>query len=149
MKKWLGIVAAIVVLGLAAGGSFYAGMQFQISQSNSLRNAFFAQRGGVPPAGGGEGFFGGGMPGAGTPGFGRGANGRIKSIDGNTLTISTPQREVKVTLSDSTKVEQMAASDRSALAVGATVLVRGEADSSGTVAAATVQIMAAPGAASP
>lgn len=147
MKTWLGIIGGILVLGLVAGGSFYGGMQYQRTQTENLRNAFFAQRGGTPGPGG-NGFFGGGTPGPGGQGFGRGANGQIKAIDGNTLTISTPQREVKVTLTDTTQVEKLVAGDRTELVVGATVVVRGETDSAGNITATIVQVTTPPSGAS-
>jgi hypothetical protein len=126
----IGVVALVIVAGVG-GGAFYAGMQYQQSQAASVQQRFFADRGGAPPAN-----FAGG---AGLAG-GRGTVGDIKSIDGMVLTLSTPQSEVKVTLSDSTQVLKLVAGGTADLQVGQRVTVRGEADSSGNVAASAIQI---------
>lgn len=134
----IGVAGLVILLGVAAG-AFYGGMQYQQSQSAGIQQRFFAERGGTPPAGFAGGAPPGGFTGAGLAG-GRGAVGEIKSIDGSVLTLSTPQSEVKVTVSDSTQVLKLVAGGLPDLQVGQRVSVRGEADSSGAVAASTIQI---------
>jgi uncharacterized protein DUF5666 len=141
------IVLGILVLVLVAavgGGSFYGGMRYEQQQAANARAAFFANRGGGSGgegAGGGGFAFGGGNGGGGTAnGRGGGAVGQIKSIDGNTITVSTPQSVVKVILTGTTQIEKFVAGSSSDLQVGTRIVVRGTPDSSGTITANTVQI---------
>jgi hypothetical protein len=144
-KKILAVVGIILALVVVGGGAFYGGMLFQQRQATSASARFFADRGGGAGgngAGGNGGFAGGGIFGGGTGGngAGRGAVGQIKSIDGDTLTVSTPQSEVKVKLTDTTSVLKVVAGERTELQVGDQVVVRGDRDASGNVTATTVQI---------
>ncbi len=132
-KKVLLIIGSIVIVLAAAGGAFYGGMLYERQQAANLRAAFFADRGG------GGGFSFGGGNGAGN-GAGRGAVGQIKSIDGDTITLSTPQSEVKVTLNDTTLIQKTVAGGRTDLQVGERIVVRGERDSAGNVTATDIQI---------
>jgi hypothetical protein len=68
----------------------------------------------------------------------------VKSIDGDTVLVSTAQDVTTVRLADSTVVEQMTATDRSALKPGQQVTVRGQRDNTGVVTAVTLQILAEP-----
>lgn len=141
-KKVLLIIGSIVIVLAAAGGAFYGGMLYERQQAANLRAAFFADRGGG--AGGGNGGGGGGFSfgdgnGAGN-GAGRGAVGQIKSIDGDTITLSTAQSEVKVTLNDATLIQKTVAGGRTDLQVGERIVVRGERDSAGNVTATDIQI---------
>jgi hypothetical protein len=145
MSKKVVITLGVIVLVLAVGGgAFYGGMLFQQQQAANARAAF-ANRGGggggggAGGGGGGGGFFGGGNGGN---GGGRGAVGQIKSIDGNTITLSTPQSVVKVTLTGTTQIEKFVAGSSSDLQVGTRIVVRGAADSSGNVTADNIQITA-------
>jgi hypothetical protein len=139
MSKKVVITLGVIVLVLAVGGgAFYGGMLFQQQQAANARAAF-ANRGGGGGGGGGGGFFGGGNGGN---GGGRGAVGQIKSIDGNTITLSTPQSVVKVTLTGTTQIEKFVAGSSSDLQVGTRIVVRGAADSSGNVTADNIQITA-------
>ena len=131
------ISGSLLALGVA-GGAFYGGMVFQRSRTAQLRNAFLADRGnsdGFPTDGGGNGnFFGGGN------GGGRGAVGQIKSIDGDTITLSTPQSEIQVRLTDDTQIEKVVIGERADLQPGEQISVRGERDSAGDVTATSIQI---------
>lgn len=140
-KKILAILAISLLVLVAAGGSFYGGMLFQQSQAANVQARFFADRGGAPGgfAGGPGGNFSGGGSGQGNP-AGQATVGEIKSIDGNILTLSTPQSEIKVTLTDTTLIQKMVAGAASDLQVGERITVRGESDSSGNVSANSIQI---------
>lgn len=145
MSKKVVITLSVIVLVLAVGGgAFYGGMLFQQQQAANARAAF-ANRGGGgggggAGGGGGGGFFGGGNGGNG--GGRGGAVGQIKSIDGNTIMVSTAQSVVKVILTGTTQVEKVVVGSSSDLQVGARVVVRGAADSSGNVTADNIQITA-------
>jgi hypothetical protein len=146
MSKRIPLVLGAVVLMLAiGGGSFYGGMLYQQTRIAAIRNSFFAGRGG--DNGGTGGGNGGGGNGAGGgffgAGGGRGQFGTIKSIDGDTLTVSTPQSEVKVKLTDTTQIEKLVAGAAGDLAVGDRIIVRGQSDASGTITANNVQVTVA------
>lgn len=151
-RKVLAIVGGIILILAVAGGSFYGGTVYAQQQTANARAAFFADRGGGTGGSGGTGggnggtgggFFGGG-DGATGGGRGGGAAGQIKSIDGDTITLSTPQSEVKVTLTDTTPIEKVVTGGRADLQVGQRIVVRGVRDSAGNVTADNVQITANP-----
>jgi hypothetical protein len=138
-KTIIVLVAIIVAVGLAVG-SFYGGMAYQRTQTANTRAAFFASRGldanGTNPNGGqgqgqNRGFFGGG------------ATGQIKSIEGNVVTLSTPQNVTTVNLSDTTQIEKTVPGALSDLTPGLTVRVTGQRDANGNIAATSILIMPA------
>ena len=154
MKKILIIVGAVVVALLIAGGSFYGGMAYQNRQIAQTRANFFRQRGqggaGQFPndsqPGGGFGVFGYGNRGAngqgGTGGFARGGTvGQVKSLNGNTLQVSTAQNVTTVNLSNTTRIEKYQAAQTSELQPGVQVLVTGERDANGNINATQILIM--------
>lgn len=139
MKTTLIIVIAIaVVVAAGAGvGGFFAGKAYQTNHANTVRNDFLRSRGITN-------FNPNGVNGAatGTNGqaqaFGGGTFGTVKSIDGNTLTLTTAQNtEVKVTLSDTTRIEKTTAGTTADLQAGQQVTVSGQRDSSGNIATVT------------
>jgi hypothetical protein len=145
------IVAGVAGVLLVAGGSFYGGVAYQRAQLASAQARFFADRGGRTGEGnfpgglaGGGGFFNGGLGGAGQGGGARGVFGTVKSIDGDTILVSTPQDVTTVKLTQATVVQQMIAADSSALQAGQQISVRGDRDSSGVVTATSLQILGEP-----
>ncbi len=139
MKKSIFIIIGGVVLAvLLAAGSFYGGMAYQRTQTNNIRNRFLASRGlngttnGFTNGGTGNGNFQGG--------FGRGAQGTIKSINGNTLTIATAQNDITVTLSGTTVIDKTSPASTTDLAQGDRVVVTGQRDSSGNMTATQILI---------
>lgn len=150
-RKFVLAIGSLIILMAVAGGAFYGGMLYQQQQVADTRASFFADRGGTPAPGGfgdGGGFFGG-TPGAGGFGIGngggRGTFGQIKSIEGNTITLSSPQSEVKVEITDATVVRKLVEGARADLTVGETITVRGTTDANGNVTADNIQIGGAGG----
>ncbi len=139
-KKIFAIIGGIVLLLVVAGGSFYGGIVYQRAQAANLQASFFANRGGGTGGGGGGNFPGLNGGGNGGNAANRGAVGQIKSIDGNTITISTPQAEVKVTLTGTTVIDKTVTGTVSDLTVGERIVVRGTRDSAGNITATTVQL---------
>lgn len=149
---WIGGVVLVAVVGV---GAFVGGMTYERITVANVRASFFAGRGGNGQGGQGQGGFGdggfGGAGGAGDSGFfGAGGNGggntgrvsgQIKSIDGNTLQLSTPNSVVTVTLSDTTSINKLAAGTRDDLKVGESITVRGQPGAGGAVTAATIQVL--------
>ncbi len=143
MKKVLLVLLAVLLAAATGAGGFYGGMTYgtntERNQANQIQADFFRQRGGMP---------------AGTPdannlqrraaGFGGGGvNGQVKSISGNTLTISTGQNETKVTLSATTQILKTDPAVTGDLQAGEQVLITGERDANGNLTA--IQILIMPG----
>lgn len=143
MKKILMIIGLILAAGLIAAGSFWGGMKYQSNQADQVRASFLAARGisdqgqngsaGNPGAGqfrsGGGGFFGGGT------------TGQVKTIEGNVMTLSTPQDVTTVNLTNSTQIEKTVTGAVSDLQPGMRVIVTGDRDNNGNITANRVSIL--------
>jgi len=127
MKKiiWTGVVVAII----CGGGAFYAGMQYQASQTPARPTA-------------GSGFAGR------TGTFGSATFGTILSIDSGSLILQLPNSTsttatigTNIVLFDSaTSISQLNSLPSSNLAVGQSIVVAGTANSDGSITASTIQI---------
>ena len=104
-------VVAIVVGGAAAFGGYKMGDSAGFERANQVRQQFAQTRQG------------------GQSGQGQGGNrafelqGTVKSVDGNTMTVTIGQRDVTVTLTDKTQFLKSVAGARTDLAAGALVMV--------------------------
>jgi hypothetical protein len=135
MKKVIPIIAGIVALVLFAAGGFWAGTVYQKNLVSQAQTNFFAARG-RPPAGAPDGQFTGGQ------GMLRGGTtGEVKALDGNTLTLSTSQDVTAIKLSADTVISKTATGDTTDLQPGVRVMVRGQADDSGTITAEQITIL--------
>ncbi|MGW7002252.1 hypothetical protein ACWGCW_05310 [Streptomyces sp. NPDC054933] len=148
---WLTLLLCTgVVAGLAfAGGALVEKNQLQGSPGAG-GSAFAAGRGGAgsgSAAGrGGSGRSFGGGQGGGQAGGGTGAAsgsgmtvGTVKLVDGSTIYVTDAQgNTVKITTAQSTQVSEAKSGKVSDLQPGQTVVVRGNQDSSGDIAATTV-----------
>jgi hypothetical protein len=151
MRKPVILLGAVLGVLVVAGGSFFGGMAFQRYRQTSVQQQFFADRG--FGAGGQAPLFGSGAPqgefvplgdegGAGGQAVtGRGANGTVGSLAGDTLQLTTAEGEITVTLTDETVLTRTATAERSDLHAGARVAVIGERDDSGVITAAVIQIL--------
>jgi hypothetical protein len=137
------IVIAVIVTAGAGVGGFFAGKAYERNHANSVRNDFFTSRGiqNFNPNDATNGGQNGANPGA--RAFGGGAFGTVKSIDGNTLVLTTNQSDVTVTLSDTTRIEKTTDVSTADLQVGQNVTVAGQRDSNGNVTASQVTIIPA------
>jgi len=132
-KNTIMILAVILIL-VALGGGFFAGMQYQKSQLRSLAiNGQFADRG----FGNGQGAFQRGMGGQRfTP-----LRGEVLSIGTGTMTVKQQDGTTKIVVIPSSavflKTQTGALSD---LKSGDTVMVVGSSNSDGSVTATDVQI---------
>jgi hypothetical protein len=142
MNKTLIIIGGIVLAIALLAGSFYGGVAYQRSVQARNQAAFLTQRGfganGIPQSGFDLG--GAPQPGGARGGFGGGATGSIKSINGNTLEISTAQNVTTVNLDDSTRIEKSAPASVSDLQVGDRVTVTGQRDANGVITASQILI---------
>ena len=155
-KSFLILLVMVVILGAALGGSFVGGVVYGRSQAANAdmlppgMNGAFAGGGAEPvgvPAGAAPGPGGGGFdapPGAAGgfpegpapagPGGGRGGlTGTVASVEGNTLSLTTPQGDTLVTLNDDTAISQIAPADRAELTAGANVRIGGRPNADGSI----------------
>lgn len=131
MKKILLVIAGIALLAVAAGAGFQYGKMYQSNQANQIRSQFLRSRGINS---------GNGTGGAQAAGFGGGVFGQLKSVNGNTLTVTTQNGDETVDLTANTQIEKTTAGTTADLKAGEQLVVRGQRDSSGTVTAESVQI---------
>jgi hypothetical protein len=147
MKTFLIVSAIVLTLVLAAAGGFWGGIQYQTSKVDTARANFENARGplnGMPDGG----FPSGQMPNrqfqnGGTQGsfFGRGTAGSVKTLEGDTLTLSTAQDVTTVTLTADTVVLKTLTGSTADLQPGLRVMVTGERDSSGVLTASQITIL--------
>lgn len=156
MKIFITIAAAILAIGLAGAGGFWGGIQYHTAQVDAARLNFESARGplnGMPqgdfPSGQapGRSQFQGGFT-------GRGAAGSIKSIEGDTLSLSTAQDVTTVKLTAGTVILKTVTGSAADLEAGIRVMVTGERGSDGlTITASQITILSGdvpiPGAPSP
>jgi hypothetical protein len=141
---WLGVV----VLALVA---FFGGVWTHSAIAGSSNNTaatpqrqggarFGPGQGGYGgPGGGGVGQGGGAGQGGGQGGFRGGTLGTVDRIEGNTIYVKLPNgSEVKVTTSDSTKVDTTVAGKLSDITPGSSVTVQGARSEDGSVSADTI-----------
>ncbi len=140
-KVWItmGVLALAAVVG---AGAFVGGMSFERLRAANIRSSFLAGRGADGNGGTGAGGVGGAGAGGNTVGR---VVGQIKSINGDTLEISTPFNVTTVTLTDATIINKLAEGTRADLKVGDSINVRGEPGPGGTVTADSIQLLGANG----
>ena len=143
MKKWIYIAGGIVLLLGLCAGSFYGGITYQRSQVQQIQNEFMQARGfpqGTPGAGGVQPGQGGGQPRTFIAGGG-GVSGQVKTVEGNTLTLSTAEDVTTVIVSDDTQITLSVSGSLADLQTGQRVMVTGERDASGQVNALRISIL--------
>ena len=138
MKKIWIVIGAVLLAVLLGAGSFYGGMAYQRNQQNQIQARFFQSRG-LPGGGFGNNgndfgqrrsFFGGG-----------GVTEQVKSLDGNTLIISTAQNTTTVNLTGSTQIEKPATGSTADLQPGVRVVVNGQTGADGNITADQITII--------
>ncbi len=125
------LLVAVVVVGLAVGGSFAGGMALGRSQAPEATPNGFARPSvtGTPRAGMGGDQFGGFMGVNGRP-LG---SGTIEKIEGNVLTVTTTTGARTFTLADEVTVQKLGTVPRSELKVGERVTLSAPQGSSNKV----------------
>jgi len=127
----ISLVVAIVVGGAAAFGGYKMGDTAGFERANLVRQQFAQSRQG-------------GKGSAGGLGGGAGISAVIKSVDGDTLTVTLGQRDVQVKLSDKTQVEKAGSGSRDDRKAGARVMVTPDSSggsNSNSLTAATVMVL--------
>lgn len=151
MKKFIWIIGVVLLVAAAAGGGFFAGKAYQQSLYDQAQANFIQARGDGGGMQGGGMFQGGEFPadrqmpfgGGGTlrGGTGGGVMGTVKSLDGNTLTLSTAEDVTRVILTDETVVQMTVTGTPGDLAEGLRLMVTGERDTDGSLTATLIQIV--------
>lgn len=153
MRKSLTIVGGVVLVLVVGGGAFYGGMVFERSRESDIQGRFFAERGGFPGDFGGfgqDGMSGFQGPGdhadgqgafQGWTGFTRGAAGTVKSIEGDTLLLSTAQDVTTVILTDQTVINLFVDGELEDLTPEQRVTVIGQRTEAGEIVAEIIQIL--------
>jgi hypothetical protein len=124
------LVMAIVVGGAAAFGGYKMGDSAGFQRANLVRQQFAQQRQGQFGQGGTGGLAQGGQ---GNGGAGRAfaLQGTVKSVEGDTVTVTVGQRDVTFKLSNTTQIEKAASSSRTDLTAGARVMVTPDSSGAG------------------
>ena len=141
MKIFLTIAAAIIALVLAAAGGFWGGIQYQTSIVDRAQANFENTRGplGALPGGGA-------MPDGQRPDASQlqgaftarsGAAGSIKSLEGDTLMLSTAQDVTTVNLTADTVILKTVTGSTADLEPGLRIMVTGERSDDGLTITAT------------
>ena len=124
------LIIAIVLIVVALGGGFFAGMQYQKTQRGTFAAAF-----GNGNSTGARGFGGGNFQGS------RPITGQIVSVSDNTMTVKLSDGSTKIViLSTSTSINKADKGSISDLKVGDTVATFGSANSDGSITAQNVQL---------
>jgi hypothetical protein len=152
--QWLTLLVGVVVVGLALGavvaavsGASRRGGVVPATANPAGAPGRAAGAAGAAdavssanPSGSGPGSGGGPAAAGAARGPGRATAGTIESVDGDTVVVTTPEGSVRVNLGDTTSLQKQVPAERSDLAPGQRVLVTGERDADGAVAASSVQI---------
>jgi hypothetical protein len=146
MGKTILIAFIVIVVGaIAAFAGYRVGDGAGFERANQVRQQFFQQRQtGQGNAGGFASGSGGSSGGGGGAGRGLAVQGTIKSIDGDTLTVTLGNRQVQVKLGDKTQLLKSVAGTRDELAAGARVMITPEGNATGggdSLNAASVTIL--------
>ncbi len=132
MNKKITLIGGIITIYLILVGiSFYGGSVYQQKNGTSLNNAAPALLG--TPPGSGAAVQAGVASGGGTMG-------QVKSIDGNTLTISTAQDVTTVTVSEATTITKPAAGTSADIKVGDVIQVTGQTQANGDISATQIVV---------
>ncbi|MFI6094382.1 hypothetical protein ACIA8G_02445 [Lentzea sp. NPDC051213] len=125
------VVLGVSVLAIVAFvGGVFVQKSFGAAETPARQTAAGRVPGGTPPSGAQQ------RP---NGGFGRGTAGTIDHIEGTTVFVKTQNGEiVKVSTSDTTKVEITSAGKLADLKAGQQIVVQGQAGTDGTVSGQTI-----------
>ncbi|MBI4301211.1 MAG: hypothetical protein HY664_01215 [Chloroflexi bacterium] len=147
------LLVLVLVFGLGVGGAFAGGVTVGKNQEKSStpvagQSRQFFQGTPVPGQGGrffqgtpvpgqqGDGQDMGGLFGA----MGRGATGTVEKVEGDTITLTTPQGSVVVNLGGDTAIQKMVTGSRNDIKKGDRILVSGEKNDD-TINATAISIL--------
>jgi hypothetical protein len=158
-KAFVSLLIGMLVLGGSLGGAFVGGMALGKSQeaeasqdalpalpSSSLAQGFsgelsqeerdrFRQQFQAQLGGGDQGFTGRGFPG------GTGLTGTIERVEGNAVTVNTPQGPLQVTIGADTTIQMFTVGAQEDLLAGVRVTVTGQRGEDSTVQATRILIV--------
>ncbi len=135
-KAFVSLLLSALILGGGLGGAFVGGIALGKSQAQEQQPASNSTPGQAP--GGLGNSFVRGMPGAGFSPL-NGAFGTIEKVEGNTLTITTPQGPVTINLTEDTSIRVTSKAAPEDLKPGMQVAVVGDRKDDGSLNARTIQ----------
>ncbi len=152
MRALMYSLLALCLLAVGAVGGYFYGLTVGQTQATAIRDNFLQSRGIGAGANGAAGAAGaaasgaaGGQGAAAFGGFGggQGTFGSVKSVEGNTIELSTAQAAVKVTVNDQTTVQQTVpqAVPLNQLQPGTNVMVVGDRDAQGNMTARSINVL--------
>lgn len=143
------IVGVIILVAGAAAGGFFYGKSYESNRASTIRDNFMRERGiegfdpnaapmqgmnpnqnAIPNTDMNPGNFPAG-------GMSRGTSGEIKSIEGNTLTLTSGDTETVISLSDATMIVKYTTGSTADLVAGQQVMVTGDRDDTGNITTVT------------
>jgi hypothetical protein len=138
MKTVVFVLIGVLVVAAVAAGAFFGGMKY--GQNQVLQNPIqFLRQGGPQGTGGEVRVFEGTPPaGMGAGRFGMAAD-MVQSVDGNTVTVSTQDGNVKVQTSDTTLIQKYVAVTVDKLEPGEQVIVSGTKNDDGSITARSIR----------
>lgn len=142
-KNILWIALAVVLIAGAGAGGYFLGMEQGKAQAASVRERFIAERFGIAQPNGqaapGQSLLGQG--GTGRAGMlNRGETGTVKGIQGNTILVSTAEKELKVQVTADTRITLTVQGSVSDLKVGDRIIIGGQTQGD-TMTATQIQIV--------
>ncbi len=140
MKTLYMIIGALVLIIVAGTGGFFAGNSYGQAQAQNIRSTFLRQRFGDQGNGNEQGLSGGQAFQGGQ--FGRpAASGTLKSVNGNTLTISENNGStVTVTVNAQTVIEKTVTGTPTDLQSGERITVLSDQTGGSNLVARSIQI---------
>ncbi len=151
MRALMYSLLALVLLAVGAVGGYFYGLTVGQTQATTIRDNFLQSRGIGAGAAGAAGAASGAANGAaggqaaafGGLGGGQGTFGSVKSVNGNTIELSTAQSAVKVTVNDQTTVQQAVQQSVpiDQLQAGTNVVVVGDRDAQGNITARSINVL--------
>lgn len=145
MNRWSIVLIAVlaVLVPIVGVGGYMMGTTAGERRANEIRRDFYAQRGLGTNVAALPGGAGAQVPGL-AAGAGRaGTTGTVKSIEGDTITVTTRNGETKVKIASDTAVQKMQQGTLQDVKPGMRIVVTGEAGANGVVTARSIQIVAA------
>ncbi len=137
-QRILFVVAALVLAAVTGVGSFFYGTSVGEARANQVRQAFFRDRSGNDMA---SHDMASAQPGVGGPSNQGGTVGQVKSVNGQTIEVSTRDNVTRVTVDDKTQVTKSCAGTLDDIKPGQRIFVQGDT-AGGTVTARSIQLVA-------
>ncbi len=136
-QRILFVVGALALAVITGVSGFFYGTSVGEARANQIRQTFFQERFGGAAASRDSSAM---LPGMGQPASRSAVTGQVKSVNGNTIELSTRDSVIKVTVNDTTQITKLCAGTLDDVKTGERLVVQGDSDAGGTVTARSIQI---------